>query len=198
MLIGLLIVVLIIGIAISGATGMNLALVLGIVLVPAFLLTIFLRNSFADGFTWFLTGGGAPATSAATLQTDLAEGYLQQQEYDAALYAFQDALRKAKGAQRGPIMLRLAETAQIAEHWDEALRWWREALALKKGLSADQRASAMFHMAEVVHGHYRDTPGAVRLLARIREEYGGTEYATYAEERLRALVEQRAGGRRRA
>ena len=159
-----------------------------IVAAPLLAGLIYLRNQMAEGFVSTVLGMGAPPTSAADLRTDEADGYFQQQEYDAALFAYEQALRRAKAEQRGPLMLRLAETAMLAGHPDEALRWWREALGQKKGMSDEQRAKAVFRMAEVVHERDGDPRAAARLLAQVRRDYPGSKYASYAAERLRDLA----------
>lgn len=159
--------------------------------VGGFLLML-VRNRFADGVVSMFTGGGSLPSSAAELMTDQADGFVQQQEYDAALYEYEQALRRAKGRQRPKLMLRLAETALLADHPDEAMRWWRQALNHKKGLSEDERAGAMFRMAEVLQERKGDGRGAARLLAQVREMYPASKFAGYAEDRLRQIVAGRA------
>ena len=160
-------------------------------LTVAFVVLTALRNRFADGLASVFLGAGDPASSAAELMTDRAEGYFQQQEYDTALYEFEQALRRARGAHRPRLMLRLAETAVLADHAEEALRWWREALQSGKKLNDEERAGALFRMAEVLQTRMGDPRGAAKLLAQVHRDYPGTRYATYAEERLRSLTQER-------
>lgn len=158
--------------------------------VPVALFVYWLNIRFAERFAGFAVGGRVPWTGPA-LETDQAEAYLAQQEYDAALYQFQEALKKARGPQRLPLLFKLAETAQLAQHWDEALHWWREILGAKRGVKAEQRAAVMFRMAELLQTQYNDRRAAARLLQRVRTEHPDSEYARYADERLRRLTTQR-------
>lgn len=193
MLISVLVSVAILMLMVTGGAPTFADLVLfTLVAGAAFVVVVFIRNRFADGLVNVFLGGGAPPTSAAALMTDTAEGFVRQQEYDAALYEYEQALRRAKGPQRARLMLRLAETAVMAEHPDEALRWWRESLAQKKGLSDEERACAQFRMAEVTQTHLHDVRGAAQMLVRVRDEYPGSKYASFAQDRLEAITANRA------
>ena len=156
------------------------------------MLGLVIRNRLADGLTSTLLGTGRPADSAAELRTDVADGLVQQQEYDAALYAYEQVLRRTHGTRRASLMLRMAETAMLGQRADEALRWWREALAQRKGLSPEQRAGALFRMAEVVQTMQGDLRAAAQLLQRVRDEYPGSKYAGYASDRIRDLARDQA------
>lgn len=192
MLISMLMTLLIIMFLLTGGTPtLGDVLLMVAIGVPGFALIVYLRNRFAEGFVTTFLGMGAPAMSSADVQTDEADGYVQQQQYDAALFAYEQALRKAKGAQRAPLMLRLAETAMLADHPDEALRWWRHALQQKKGLTDEQRARTLFRMAEVLRDREGDLRGAAQLLAQVQRDHPGSKFASYAEERLRDMARER-------
>ena len=190
MLVGLLVTLTIVALLIGGIPTPAEALMVLVIGVPMYLMLVFVRNRFADGISSLFLGGGAPPVSTAELRLDTADGYAHQQEYDAALYAYEQALADAPRAQRATVMLRLAETAVLAGRPDEALRWWTAALKQKKGMSPEQRAGALFRMAEVLTTTSNDVPGAARLLKQVRDDYPGTKYATFAADRLRELVRQ--------
>ncbi len=190
MLVSMLVTLVIVMVLVGGIPTLGEFLVILAFAVPLYMLVTFLRNRLADSLVSGFLGGGAPPTSQAEMQLDVADGYAQQQEYDAALYAYEQALNRATKAQRGTVMLRLAETATLAGRAEEALRWWGEALKQKKGLSPDQRAGALFRMAEVVNSTSKDVRTTVQLLKRVLDEYPGTKYASYATDRLRVLVAQ--------
>ena len=163
-----------------------------IIMIGALVVGLVVRNRLADGLTSTFLGTGRPSHSAAELRTDVADGLVQQGEYDAALYAYEQVLRKTHGPRRTSLMLRMAETAMLGQRKDEALRWWKEALSQRKGLTDEQRAGALFRMAEVVQTSQGGARTAAQLLQRVRDEYPGSKYAGYASDRIRDLARDQA------
>jgi len=166
------------------------ALILLAIASPVMLVTYLVIARMGNRLGGFLAGEGAMPESAGTLRTERGDSLVVQGEYDAALYMYEQDLKRATPKQRGPHMCKIAETAQLAGRWDEALRWWAEALRQPRGLSEEEQARAYFHIAEIRQMHFNDPQGAARTLADLRQKFPGSKYATFAEERLRNIVRE--------
>jgi tetratricopeptide (TPR) repeat protein len=184
MLIQSLLVLLIMGLLISGVSfgsvWANVAVYGG--MIGGIIFAFFYSRKLSGGIAEFITGG-----SGGKINENLAaaERYESQKDFKAAVDAYRKAIAKDK---KNPgIRLKLIDLYLKLHNYDMCLNQMQETLQACPRMPMNQRCSLMNRMADIYLQHKKEPAAASAILSQIIAEFPDSKYAAYARERIAAI-----------